>query len=552
MISTKNNEKPTQQGNQNNTNNTIYIKTELFDHLIYPLSVKIDDNNIIQLFRKLHIMSSIDYKISKQEWIEQSTTNLQGFTEKEASILFQTYKTYAGEIEQKSTQNSRYDSKVNNDTVDVRYFALFFALQLFIQKSKVSLNIDNTRDKNPYSVNLNNYSSPLSSPRGKGSSSFRNQSSGMQLEYQLIVNFIKSNIKLFLRLIASDIHNTETSLNSNEFNTLKFFFKIPASDSNKNTLSSHAPFFAKFSSTTKNNIDIISEWLGNALAVNNISTSNNYSPNIENDDLITLRNLSKCVTIKDSTSGICGKNIKIIQCEDSYIYINSNVLTVKIANCTNCTVFVASVAKITSIDKCENCNICLATNFLRLSNTIDSIIHSYTSSEPIMFGDNRGVTLAPHNACYPELSTHLKNAKLNISSNCLFHFSNPINMFGMNDDRENAIFQILPPKDFSLMVVPFNKDTDNLNLILTPKEYIETINERKFLMNKIKSLIGQAKLQEEQEKALHVAIQGYFREWLVNSGNIKQMAEIVKMIDICNNNTNNANNNINNFNNENI
>lgn len=66
---------------QRETNSGIIsIRYELFDHLIYPLSVKFDDNLIIQLFRKLHIMSSIDYKISLKEWIDESTKTLQGFT----------------------------------------------------------------------------------------------------------------------------------------------------------------------------------------------------------------------------------------------------------------------------------------------------------------------------------------------------------------------------------------------------------------------------------------------------------------------------------------
>ena len=66
--------------NLNSNSGNMTIKLELFDHLIYPLNVKIDDNNIIQLFRKLHIMSTIDYKINLKEWIEQSTSNLTGFT----------------------------------------------------------------------------------------------------------------------------------------------------------------------------------------------------------------------------------------------------------------------------------------------------------------------------------------------------------------------------------------------------------------------------------------------------------------------------------------
>lgn len=60
----------------------VSIRYELFDHLIYPLGVKFDENMIIQLFRKLHIMSSIDYKISLNEWIDESLKSLIGFSGK--------------------------------------------------------------------------------------------------------------------------------------------------------------------------------------------------------------------------------------------------------------------------------------------------------------------------------------------------------------------------------------------------------------------------------------------------------------------------------------
>ena len=85
-------------------------------------------------------------------------------------------------------------------------------------------------------------------------------------EQQLIINFIKINMKLFLRLIASDIHNTETCLNSNEFNTLKFLFKI--NEKRITNLSNLAPFFMNFSTTTKINIEVICEWLNNSLSNN--------------------------------------------------------------------------------------------------------------------------------------------------------------------------------------------------------------------------------------------------------------------------------------------
>ena len=89
----------------------------------------------------------------------------------------------------------------------------------------------------------------------------------------------------------------------------------------------------------------------------------------------------------------------------------------------------------------------------------------------------------------------------------------------------------MQPKDFYITVVPFGTDKSD-SLPLTPKDYVDVIKERENNFSNVKNLISKAELGEEQEKALHVAIQGYFREWLVNSGNIKSMTEIVKMIDV--------------------
>jgi TBCC domain-containing protein 1 len=244
------------------------------------------------------------------------------------------------------------------------------------------------------------------------------------------------------------------------------------------------------------------------------------------EDLVNLKYLQKCVTIKDKS--VTNKHIKIINCEDSYIYINSNVQTFRMQNCINCIVFVAAVGKISSIDKCENCQISVATNFLRVSNSIDTTIYSYVTQEPILFGDNRGLILAPHNVGYNDFMQFLKFAKIHLSSVYINNWGKPIIM----NKEEKEMFEIMLPKDYMRMVVPFNSDNCGLNL--SPKEYYDVIKEREETMNSIKAMIKDAKLLEEQEKALHVAIQGYFRDWLVSSGNIKNISELVKMIDINN------------------
>lgn len=483
----------------------LFIRQELFDHLIYPISAKLDDNAIILLFRKLHVLSEIDFKISIKEWLQRAGDS--GLTETEANILFQTFKVFDNESET-LTVNSRYEAP-NKNSVDVRYFGLYFALQAFAQRAKISLNIDKT-DKSPFSF----HASPLSSPRGKNSNSYRNQSQG--LEYQFIVNFIKSNLNLFLRIIASDIHNTETTLNANEYNTLKFLFHINDEDvtpSKKNTLASSTHFFENLPLVTKINVNIVSEWVTSVISSSPPDQSN----------YIQFKDLSKCVTIKTDCTN---KNIKISQCEDSYFYVNTHVINAKISHCTNCTIVLAAVCKIVSIDKCEHCQICIATNFTRISNMIDSTVYLYTVSPPILYGDNRGLSLGPHNIYYTDLSIHVKNSKLLLNNQGIKNFSFPT---FFNDKKEQV--NIIQPEAFNTIVLPFEAKAP-IVYKYTPKAYVDAIESKLSTYSKVQAMIREAGFQEEQEKAFHIALQGYYREWLMSSGNIKPMNDIVKMIDL--------------------
>ena len=489
----------------------IYIKPEIFDHLIYPISIKLDDEKIISLFRKLHVSSEIDFKIPMKEWLKQSAEI--GLSKLESAILFQTFKIYESDLHEiPQAAKSRYESTTNSkNTVDVRYFGLFFALQSFSQRAKRSFIIDNKTEKNP-----NYFASPLSSPRGKSSGAHRIGIQGT--EYSYILNYIKSNLKLFLRIIASDIHNTETTISANELNTLKFLFTTEDKKhlSKKNEpLSNCLHCFDNLNPTTKINMNIINEFLSSSLS--------NTAPELSS--YIIIKNLSKCVTIK-SGNEYQNKNLLITECNDTYIYINTNVANCKLSFCTNCTIVIAVASKIMSLDKCDKCNICFVSNFTRISNSIDSNIYLYSVNEPILYGDNRGLKLGPHNVTYNDLYLHIKESRLSISQNSYKNFNTPIYLNNKNSENIN----IIKPDEFVTIVVPFEVK-DPFNYILTPKPYLEIIQKRYSNYQNIQKMIKEAGFQESQEKAFHIALQGYFKEWLVNSGNFKPMNDLVKMID---------------------
>ena len=98
----------------------------------------------------------------------------------------------------------------------------------------------------------------MSSPRAK---TFKK--STQNDEYITYVSFIKSCIPLFLRLVASDIHNTETTVSANEFNILKliFYSSDKLFETKDSQLSSITPFFVNFSPSTKIGLENVSHFL---------------------------------------------------------------------------------------------------------------------------------------------------------------------------------------------------------------------------------------------------------------------------------------------------
>jgi TBCC domain-containing protein 1 len=92
-----------------------------------------------------------------------------------------------------------------------------------------------------------------------------------------------------------------------------------------------------------------------------------------------------------------GKDMRIIGCEYSEIFIDSPVRSLYVVNCNNCTIYIAACEKIAFVDKCEKIYFTTATNLLRICNTVDSSIYYYGPSPIILTGDNRSVSIGPNN-----------------------------------------------------------------------------------------------------------------------------------------------------------
>ena len=480
------------------------LRMDIFEHGIFSCPHRLTQASLLSLVKTLQ-QSSIDGKITSSQWAEAAIKQL-SLSLQESNVYFEIFRHLA------------FSRRPSQPVVDVKQFSLFLALQLF-STTTTRLSLENASSLsskfNSEYPGINNlgasFPSPGASPRTKAVRGFlfTQSSSDIQLAYQ----FIRSHLKLLLKVISVDMNESNPMITSGDFNHLSLVFTqsdLP--------LCKYVPYF---NAKPRVGLEEISAWITKKL----------LSP-VEalQSDAISLNSLNKGVTLK-TASECTGRDLRICNCDESYIYVNAGVRQVSILSCREVTVFVAAVSGLVTMDKCENCTLVILGSLVRVGNCVDTTVHIYSPFPPVLYGDNRGVNLAPFNVNIPDLPALMDACGIPSSSTnprCVHNWSAPIEM---NTENTGQGFNLMQPKDFYKLVLPASFGAANPAVGFTPEEFVNAVKIREEYFDSIQNMISKAGLNEEQEKRLHMAIQGYFREWLVSSGNIKGPLELVKLID---------------------
>ncbi|KAL4506852.1 hypothetical protein ABPG72_001273 [Tetrahymena utriculariae] len=553
----------------------LHIRSDVFEHAVFPTPAKLTLIHLVNLFGSLNQVANSEKKITLEQFkehIQKHTTNI---NEKDAEIYFLTYKMVTEDdisfviqaAKKQSTSSTIQQQQIQMPTLyaDVRGLAVFFFLQLFSISARNQFSMDfrksefNTHFNEGFRGNLSHNFSPLNSPRSKTTRTTPQFSS----EQQQAIYYIRFNIKSILKLLCNDINNEDCLLTAQDFNVLQLILKPEINQLNKITLPSSfqtsklaqlsqpptlSQYSGKFNVVNRVNMHTLSEY---------ISTS--ISTNEQAIDVIYIQGLTKSVMCKDEK--FCAdQDLRILNCEDSYIYIDAAVQSLSVTNCTNTTIFISAVNKICTIDKSENLTITVASNFLRIGNTIDSTVYYYGSYYPVLYGDNRSVTLAPNNANYLDLFERMKQSKIPLNYKSSLNFASPIVMnqnqamsytilstkefFPINlppqfkpvsHSQVQTFEQILSPQFEKYLIDQKNnqQETVSTNMIiplLAPNDYRDQVIQRFKLYTDYQGMLKNSGLSDSQSRHLQNAIQGYFREWMVQTGQIKPISDLVKMI----------------------
>lgn len=473
--------------------------------------------------------------------------------------------------------------------MDIRQFCIFLFLQNYKNQSEFGKKeLSNSWNNNQFneSIRSNNRLlsqsfSPINSPRTK----MARNSIPVEQSSQ-ILNFLKNNMKVILKILSGNMDSRVATddfiLLNSDINLLNTIFHVGEVIGVKDQKGKDPKKF-DFNEKDINLFNInknanVSSLLraGKEFDSTEVLEVLNNIVVTTNENICLMNGLNKCVTIKDQS--YCeNKILKLSACEESFIYIDACVDYLDISNCTNCTIFVASVKNVCSVDKCEYLHLTVASNVLKIGNTIDSKFYTLSTYEPILFGDNKSIFLAPNNANYTELLTRIKQAEIPINSKSLSNFAYPF-IFHEFWNITNITYTIENPKDFYPLILPdtfkpipynlantlsndysfMSLSTISLDIIvqksaqefqsnpnsvsngiytgqiipfLAPIEYRKKITERTTKAKRLKSSINMAGLTADQKEMVMNAVQGHFREWMSSTNESKTITELVKWID---------------------
>jgi hypothetical protein len=77
----------------------ILLRSELFEHGLYPMQSKLSNLSLVNTFSNLNLLSSLDYKIKLAAWVDQAKRHIPDMTESDAHVYFATYRALLDDID---------------------------------------------------------------------------------------------------------------------------------------------------------------------------------------------------------------------------------------------------------------------------------------------------------------------------------------------------------------------------------------------------------------------------------------------------------------------
>lgn len=219
-------------------------------------------------------------------------------------------------------------------------------------------------------------------------------------------------------------------------------------------------------------------------------------------------------------------------CAAANIYVTAAVRHATITGCHHCTVFIGAVSGAVTISKCKRVTLVTCCRQIVLGQATDCTVYASTPRRPVLLGEVRRLVLAPHASGYSGMPAHLAVCGLDGLAN---RWDEPLAL--IEKGPHAATFSLLPPRDFFRFAVPFGASEKSAGGMVDPAvhngcglpdEYRAALEQKSAAVAALRKDLAKLECDDNTKARITDKIQRQFCEWLADSGNGRQLADLVR------------------------
>ncbi|CAL8341980.1 unnamed protein product [Boreogadus saida] len=240
-------------------------------------------------------------------------------------------------------------------------------------------------------------------------------------------------------------------------------------------------------------------------------------------------------TLAKDSDKLTGANIRIHRCSHAFIYLLSPLRSVSVDKCRNCTLVLGPVETSVHIHCCEDVRVVCVAGRVSIGASSRCTIHTLTPTRPLLLPGNTGITLGPFHTHYPNLEDHMGSAGLAVVPNLWdqplllgvdglvpHSFSSP-----SSTDSSTGCYRLLPPAEFSALVVPFTMEGDTCEVPGgLPPVYQAALAQKEKRIRNMQRIVSDSQLNEEQQSQFQELVTQHFLDWLRDKGHIQELSNL--------------------------
>ena len=293
----------------------------------------------------------------------------------------------------------------------------------------------------------------------------------------------------------------------------------------------------------------------------NPGTLSSYLPCSASRASATIENVRRGTAVRRRRDFPASASVRVADCEDAVVYLLAPAAYVSVVGCANCVVVVGAASRAVRVERCRRVTVIAAARRLRVRAAAECVFHLGVAERPVFLGECRGNVLAPYNTFYETLEADLETAGLSVDALSVDAWREPQCAFAnlSDESRDDAkdssptsrgdaerperpgerrlAVERMSPEAFAPFIVPFRGDalndsitkTTRANPFAVPDAYVAALDAKVRAVAALRGALRDARLGEEKKRDLQATIQAHFKEWLLESGSMRQVYELARI-----------------------